>query len=103
MNRDFKGIWIPREIWLNKNLSTFAKNLWGEIHSLHDREIGGCYASDAYLTEFMDTSDRNLRRYLKELKDAGLLENISFNGRERVMKAIMPSFIDFSSLNEEVK
>jgi ribonucleotide reductase beta subunit family protein with ferritin-like domain len=25
MERDFKGIWIPREVWLNKDLKAMEK------------------------------------------------------------------------------
>jgi hypothetical protein len=24
-NRDFKGVWIPKEVWLNENLSIIEK------------------------------------------------------------------------------
>ena len=37
--RDFKGIWIPREIWLNENLSLQEKAFIVEIDSL-DKENG---------------------------------------------------------------
>ncbi len=29
MEREFKGIWIPKEIWLNKTLSIQEKNIHG--------------------------------------------------------------------------
>ena len=37
--RDFKGIWIPKDIWLSKELSLMEKVLFVEIHSL-DNERG---------------------------------------------------------------
>lgn len=90
MNRDFKGIWIPREIWLNKTLSIHAKLLWAEISSLHDRESGGCYASNEYLCEFMGLKISRLKEIMKELRDLGLLTEVSFNGRHRVIRAENP-------------
>ena len=90
MNRDFKGIWIPREIWLHPMLSIQAKALWAEIDSLNDESRGGCYASDDYLIEFMGIKVSRLHEIMKELKDAGFLEKISFNGRNRIMRAIHP-------------
>ena len=39
MERDFMGIWIPREIWLSEELSLMEKVLFVEIHSL-DNEQG---------------------------------------------------------------
>ena len=36
--RDFKGIWIPKEIWLSEQLSLVEKVLFVEIHSLDFNE-----------------------------------------------------------------
>lgn len=90
VNRDFKGIWIPREVWLAKGLSPTEKILWAEIHSLHSREKGGCYASNDYLCEFMGVKERRLQEMISNLKAYGLVVQVSFDGRERVIKAILP-------------
>jgi len=90
LSRDFKGIWIPREIWLHPDLSIQAKALWAEIDSLFDEERGGCYASDEYLERFLGVKVSRLHEVMKELKDAGFLEKVSFNGRNRIMKALSP-------------
>jgi hypothetical protein len=90
MNRDFKGVWIPREVWLNRTISNNAKILWSEIWSLHDRESGGCYASNEYLSEFMNVKLSRLKEIMKELRDADLLEDVSFDGRQRIIRAKIP-------------
>lgn len=90
ISRDFKGIWIPREIWLLNTISIESKCLWGEMNSLLDREIGGCYASDEYLAKFMGCKITKLKVLLKELRDHGLLKTISFDGRRAVRLAIDP-------------
>jgi len=90
LSRHFKGIWIPREIWLHKNISLQAKNLWAEIHSLYDEDHGGCYADNEYLCDFLGLKLRRLQEVIKELKDNKLLIQISFNGRQRVLKALNP-------------
>jgi hypothetical protein len=90
MNRDFKGIWIPREIWLAQNLSCIEKCVWAEIHSLFDRERGGCYASNEYLMEFFGLKDRRLREIVYKLRDLGWVKEVSFDGRNRVIKAVIP-------------
>ena len=41
-SRDFKGIWIPKDIWKSDQLSTMEKVLFVEIHSLDNKD--GCYA-----------------------------------------------------------
>ncbi len=90
MNRDFKGIWVPREIWLAQGLAPTEKILWAEINSLHDRERGGCYASNDYLCDFMGVKERRLQEMIANLKSYGLIEQVSFNGRERILKAVTP-------------
>lgn len=100
MNRDFKGIWIPREIWLHQGISLHAKALWSEIYSLHNREVGGCYASDKYLMDFLGVKLSRLHEVIKELRDEGLIEKVSFNGRSRVIKALVPD-IDYESIESQ--
>lgn len=90
VNRDFKGIWIPREIWLRKDINALEKILWAEIHSLYDREKGGCYASNEYLAQFVGVQDRRLRDMIYNLRDKGLIKNVSFDGRIRIIKAVLP-------------
>lgn len=102
VNRDFKGIWIPREIWLNPELSAQEKCLWAEIHSLFNRERGGCYASNEYLMKFMNVKERMLQFMISNLKAHGLLVQVSFNGRERIIKAIIPPE-DFRPCGAEVQ
>lgn len=91
MSRAFQGIWIPKEIWLNQSISMQAKCLWAEIHSLYSEEQDGCFASNDYLCEFMGLKLRRLQELLRELKDAGLLVQSSFNGRQRILKALVPA------------
>ncbi len=87
--RNFTHITIPAEIWLRKDISLQAKCLWAELRSLHDKNKGGCYASDEYLEEFMGLKRSRLHEVFKELKDAGLME-ATFNGRQSIRRAIVP-------------
>lgn len=89
MLRNFTHITIPAEIWLRKDISMQAKCLWAEIRSLHNKEAGGCFASDEYLCEFLQLQNRRFYYILKELKEAGLLESKS-NGRQAIRVAIVP-------------
>lgn len=101
-SRDFKGIWIPAEIWLREDLSIQGKALWAEVHSLHDRRRGGCFASDEYLMNFLQVKKSRFYDVRKELMDAGLLERVSFNGRQRIIKAIMPPQQDDLQAGEQL-
>ena len=82
--RDFKGVWIPREIWLSDKLSLTAKALFVEIHSLDNER--GCYASNAYFAEFFQISDRQIRTYLTMLKEHGFITVTVKNRNERVIR-----------------
>ena len=88
--RDFKGIWIPREIWLNNKIPALAKILLAEIHSLYNREMGGCFASISYFCKFLGVAERQCYVLLSQLRDLGLVEDVSFNGRTKVIKAVLP-------------
>lgn len=83
-SRDFKGIWIPKEIWLNKNLSIEEKVILSEIHSLDGED--GCFASNAYFQNFFGLSQRVLQLHLARLKKLGFIRVESFDGRKRILK-----------------
>ncbi len=91
LSRSFQGIWIPADIWLREDLSIQEKCLWAEIQSLFNKEKGGCYASNDYLLKFMGVKERRLQELLASLKQKCLLEIISFDGRQRVLKAVNAS------------
>lgn len=98
-SRDFKGVWVPREIYLDRSIGAMEKLLWAEIHSLYDRDKGGCYASNEYLAEFMGVKERRLQEMISTLKAKGLIVQVSFDGRSRVIKAILPQ----ESFDKDIK
>ena len=85
MNRDFKGIWIPREIYLNPDLSWSEKILFIEIDSL-DQE-NGCFANNEYFANFLNVSVTRVSKMISKLKDLGFIVQSSFNGRQRILKS----------------
>lgn len=88
--RAFTHLTIPAEIWLRKDISIQAKCLWAELRSLHDKEKGGCFASEDYLMEFLSLGRSRLYEILKELKDACLMEVVGCDGRNTTRRAIVP-------------
>lgn len=85
MVRDFKGIWIPKEIWLNDNLTMLDKVILVEIDSLDNEE--GCTATNEYLCDFCQCSQQKLSMSISKLKELGLIDIVSFDGRRRVIKS----------------
>ena len=83
--RDFKGIWIPKEIWLSDKLSLMEKVLFVEIISLDNER--GCFASNAYFADFFSMSDRQIRNLIYSLRDKGFITVTIRNSFERVIRA----------------
>lgn len=83
--RDFKGIWIPKEIWFDENLSPLEKVILAEIDSLDNENH--CSASNAYFANFCQCTERKVSDTISKLIDLGYIEIISFNGRTRIISS----------------
>ena len=77
----FEGVWTPREIWLDPDMSRTEKTLLAEIESL-DKLPLGCFASNDYFAEFFQLSPRQIRRYIARLARRGWIE-VLLTGRNR--------------------
>lgn len=86
-NRDFKGVWIPKEVWLNDKLSLVEKCLLVEIDSL-DKGEKGCFASNEYLANFFNLSESRMANIISDLKKRGYLRQIYFDGRQRGLRIV---------------
>jgi hypothetical protein len=86
-NRDFKGVWIPKEVWLNENLSIVEKCLLVEIDSLDNSERG-CFASNEYLANFFKLSESRMANIISDLKKRGFINQIFFDGRQRGLRIV---------------
>lgn len=85
----FTGIFIPVEILEMEGLSPFMQILLSWIDALYSDEHGGCFASNAYLAARMKVEENTLSKALTELRRKGLVETVSFDGRTRVMRALI--------------
>ena len=85
MQRDFKGVWIPKDIWLNEELDITEKAIFAEIDSLDNEN--GCVASNAYFIKFFKVSESTITRAITHLKELGLIES-SFDGRVRTLRVV---------------
>jgi len=87
-SRDFKGVWIPKEIYLATELSWAEKILLIEIHSLDKGD--GCWASNEHFASFLNKSEGSIANSISKLRKDGWIIDRSFDGRKR-----------YISLNEE--
>ena len=85
-DREFKGVWIPKEIWLCRDLTALDRVIYAEIDSLDNENH--CTASNKYFAEFCGVGEATITRSIQKLIDKGYIEVISFDGRHRVIKMI---------------
>ena len=81
MERNFKGVWIPAEIWLDKDLTLVEKALLAEIDSFTGNGRSFMKSNDTIQSEY-GISRNTIGRSLRKLADRGFVE-ITFNGRVR--------------------
>ena len=71
MNRDFKGIWIPRDIWLQKDLKPTYRVFLAEIDSLD--KGNGCWAKNEHFSKMFDLSKSRCSEILNMLQSKGYI------------------------------
>lgn len=101
--RNFKGIWIPKEIWITDELSLQEKVILVEIDSLDD-EDKGCYASNKYFADFFKLTNGRVSQIIKQLQQKGYLEiKYNYKGKEiteRLIRVKRPPYPQvFNKLN----
>lgn len=93
--RKFKGVWIPKEIWLNKELTPLEKMYLVEIDSLDDEETG-CFASNKHFEDMFGQKSANVTRIITNLKEKRWIDvDYIYNGKEidkRVIKIKRPPY-----------
>ena len=89
--RDFKGIWISKQIWLDKKLNALDKVILSEIDSLDSTEEG-CYASNEYLADFCQCSPSKVSSSISKLIELNYIYVKKFDGRIRYLKSRLSNF-----------
>lgn len=90
-NRDFKGVWIPKEVWLDTRLNALDKVILMEIDSL-DQGEKGCYASNEHLATFCQCSKTKVSTAISKLIECGYVYTQNFDGRKRELKSSLSNF-----------
>lgn len=84
--RQFKGIWIPKEIWLNKELTMQEKMILVEIESYDNGEIG-CYASNKHFVSNFGINSSRISQIIQSLQRKNYITiNYEYNGKEIVKR-----------------
>ena len=85
-NRDFKGVWIPKDVWLNKDLTLLEMVIFVEIDSLDNED--NCVAGNEYFAEFCGCSESKVSKAIKKLQNLNMIEVLSFDGRHRKLRVV---------------
>ena len=88
MERNVKGIWIPLEIFENKELCWTAKILFIQIDSFTAKGKQ-CFFSNAYLAEIMGVSQTQISRHIRKLIDIKWIKQVGFDGRKRYLESCL--------------
>lgn len=72
MERAFRGVWIPREIWLSEDLGWTEKFLLTEIDSLSKN--GECFATNDYFAKFFKISKDRVSKLISDLSKKEYVE-----------------------------
>lgn len=99
-NRDFKGVWIPKDVWLDTRLNALDKVILIEIDSL-DQGEKGCYASNEHLAVFCQCSERKVSEAISKLIKCGYVYVQNFDGRKRELRSRLSNSARQTSKNCE--
>lgn len=86
LKRDFKGVWIPREVWFNKEITPLEKMFLAEIDSLDSSEQMGCFAANSHFAEMFDISEGRAANIISSLRVRGFVITVFFDGRQRGLR-----------------
>lgn len=102
--RDFKGVWIPKIVWLDERLNALDKIILTEIDSLDNGERG-CYASNRHIADFCQCSETKVSTAISKLIKIGYLYVQKFDGRQRELKSSLSNFErqDLKNCNSDFK
>lgn len=88
MERQIKGIFIPIEIWENKDLSWNEKILLMEIDSFTSKNLP-CFFSNEYIADLLGVKENTASILLSRLVKKGYVRRVGFNGRERYVESLL--------------
>ena len=75
----FSGVFIPREVLLDADLSASCKIIYAIIQSLDNAD--GCYASNDYIGKMIDLSERSVSDAVSALVDKGYVSRFVDNDK----------------------
>ncbi|EKR82610.1 DNA-binding helix-turn-helix protein [Leptospira interrogans serovar Medanensis str. L0448] len=92
MEENYVGEFIPRAV-INTKLSRGLRDLLAKITLLdiagRCEGRNGCYAGNEYLATCLGMAATTIAKYISRLRKAGYIEQVSFDGRVRVIRSTL--------------
>ena len=71
-NRDFKGVWIPKKLYISREVTLSEKFLLIEIYTLSKKHI--CYASNKHFADFTGLKENTVQKAFLGFEEKGYVE-----------------------------
>jgi len=101
-NRDFRGIWIPADLWLTKELTVGEKLMYVEIESL-SRLGRGCFASNAHFADMFSISASRVSEIISSLASKGFVTVEQKREGVRTVQRIIKIIPRYATSSENTK
>lgn len=71
-SRDFKGVWIPKKLYMSRQVTLSEKFLLIEIYTLSKKHV--CYASNKHFADFTGLKENTVQKSLLGFEEKGYIE-----------------------------
>jgi len=105
MNREFKGVWIPKKLYLNKYLTWTDKLIILEVHSFSNNGLE-CFVSNEHLAEFSQASLSSVEKSISKLVKQGIIVRTKKKiegSYQRFLRLANSNFCDDSPVNSAIE
>ena len=99
--KEFKGIWLPKEVIKNTNLNDKEKMIYAMILSLSKNQE--CTVTNAYISKIFNITTIQVSRVINSLKKKGFINvNLIYkqNSKEIQKRVIIPINIDVNTYKQ---
>jgi len=104
-SRTFKGVWIPKDLYLEKGLTWTQKLILLEVDSFSNNGLP-CFVSNEHLSQFTQASISSVEKGISKLVQAGFLVRTRqrIDGKStRFLRVDTSKFCDWTTVKEAEK
>lgn len=102
VKRDFKGVWIPKELLFDKHINKLEMAMITEINSLSVSNLG-CFASNTHFANFLGCKASRASQLTSDLEEKGYIETKRFYNPDKPKQIIKREIYLLKKLNGVLK